>query len=465
LANYQQNLQWAAENFGIAPENTLLPESYGEGFDKVYLHDSIGIHRDAGAGTGSKNGWTITNNDQSLSDFTSAQSQLTYFIEDGRSDAEIADAWQQYNAAAVAAGIDPSTLASGKAIVGVISTKPIEKPQSADSSSSQQGYSGVEFGVRATLGGLYGGVEFVADAVWGLGETLWNTGGLAVNTLSGGRYATQQADDFFHTGESGLEAISHPVDNIIAPWYRTTMDAYNRGDAYAYGRGAIRASASIVTTVEGGASVVRSTANAARRFIPRTAVEGLAPKLSPYGTTTVQEEIAAIRAQAQRSSTTRTLDQKISQKVARTSNELATSPSNGLPDWLKARFEAGNEFNRVNRAKYPYNEVEVIDGSGNKFRVDSYDPVSGEIVSRKLTQLSEVKLSTGISYLKELAKKYPKGASISDSVFNAKILRGQRLDGDLVLEVPVQNKPIPKAVLDYASKNSMIIRDINGVVY
>jgi hypothetical protein len=73
-----------------------------------------------------------------------------------------------------------------------------------------------------------------------------------------------------------------------------------------------------------------------------------------------------------------------------------------LPHWLKTRFEAGAEFNRVNRPRYPANELEVTDKAGNKFRVDSYNPGKGEIVSRKFTQLSEVKPETGIGYLREL---------------------------------------------------------------
>lgn len=76
--------------------------------------------------------------------------------------------------------------------------------------------------------------------------------------------------------------------------------------------------------------------------------------------------------------------------------------SNGLPDWLKARFEAGNSFNKENRPRYPYNEVEVY-GDGKNYVVDSYIPGS-EIVSRKFTQLASVKESTGIGYLNELQR-------------------------------------------------------------
>lgn len=137
--------------------------------------------------------------------------------------------------------------------------------------------------------------------------------------------------------------------------------------------------------------------------------------------------------------------------------------SNGLPDWLKARFEAGNSFNKENRPRYPYNEVEVY-GDGKNYVVDSYIPGS-EIVSRKFTQLASVKESTGIGYLNELQKKYPSGAIITDSPFNPKVLRGKTMTGNLNLEIPEQKGPILQSVIDYANNKGIIIRDINGKEY
>ena len=61
----------------------------------------------------------------------------------------------------------------------------------------------------------------------------------------------------------------------------------------------------------------------------------------------------------------------------------------GLPDWLKERFNQGNQFNKDNRPRYEYNEVRVTK-DGSEFRVDSYNRNS-EIVSRKFTQLGEIK--------------------------------------------------------------------------
>lgn len=45
------------------------------------------------------------------------------------------------------------------------------------------------------------------------------------------------------------------------------------------------------------------------------------------------------------------------------------------------------------------------------------------------------------------------------------MLRGSRLEGKPILEVPVQTKPIPKKVLDTATEKGITIRDVNGKEY
>ena len=134
-----------------------------------------------------------------------------------------------------------------------------------------------------------------------------------------------------------------------------------------------------------------------------------------------------------------------------------------LPDWLKARFVAGQKFDADNRPRYPYNEVEVSTG-GKNYRVDSYVP-GKEIISRKNSQLERVQIKTGLGYLNELKHKYPSSAKITDSPFNPKALRGTVLSGDPVLEVPVQDKPVPKEILDAANEKGITIRDVNGRGY
>ncbi|MEY8747007.1 hypothetical protein AB9M62_48565 [Bacillales bacterium AN1005] len=76
--------------------------------------------------------------------------------------------------------------------------------------------------------------------------------------------------------------------------------------------------------------------------------------------------------------------------------------------WLNdSPMARGNAFN--NKAEeelwYPFNEVHLSTGK----RVDSYDPITKEIVSRKATNLESIDQSTFESYLKELKNKYPSG--------------------------------------------------------
>ncbi len=105
--------------------------------------------------------------------------------------------------------------------------------------------------------------------------------------------------------------------------------------------------------------------------------------------------------------------------------------------------------------------------------MDSYNPRVGEIISRKYTQFDEVSEETAIRYLKELEEKYAPGSIIADvpsnkTGANRKIFKknkGNVLNGQMILEVPVQKADIPPNVLEYAKKNDIIIRDVNGKIY
>ena len=80
---------------------------------------------------------------------------------------------------------------------------------------------------------------------------------------------------------------------------------------------------------------------------------------------------------------------------------------------------------------------------------------------------------TAIRYLKELSDKYAPGTKIADvpsniSGANAGIFKannGKVLDGQMILEVPVQAKAVPKRVIDYASLKGIKIRDTNNHIY
>ena len=152
--------------------------------------------------------------------------------------------------------------------------------------------------------------------------------------------------------------------------------------------------------------------------------------------------------------------------------------------WFK-RIMEGIRFNKERAKLYSFNEVyleapkketKVAGDSPAKHkyvRLDSYDPQTGEIVSRKYTQLSEVSEETAIRYLKELKDKYSPGSIIADVPSNKtginkdifefngdNVLRGQ-----MILEVPEQKAEIPPNILKYAKKNDIIIRDVNRKIY
>lgn len=144
------------------------------------------------------------------------------------------------------------------------------------------------------------------------------------------------------------------------------------------------------------------------------------------------------------------------------------------PEWLDEQVEAGNEFNRRREPYYEEqggaNEVHVEPRTdkGQYRRVDSYVPDS-EIVSRKHTQLADVQESTGVGYLREFANHYKTGTIIADTPTNRRDLGdeqiGKPLTGDMILEVPVQNGPVPRAILEEAERLNITIRDENGTVY
>jgi hypothetical protein len=142
---------------------------------------------------------------------------------------------------------------------------------------------------------------------------------------------------------------------------------------------------------------------------------------------------------------------------------------NQKPEWL-VRLQQGNAFNkeRVDANAYPYNEVYVDKpgGAGGYFRLDSYNPETREIVSRKFTQFSAITEQTGIDYVNEMRLKYPAGTTIANVPTNIENgLAGQILRGQQILEVPVQVNPVPQAVIDAANRARVLIRDINGRIY
>ena len=72
--------------------------------------------------------------------------------------------------------------------------------------------------------------------------------------------------------------------------------------------------------------------------------------------------------------------------------------------------------------------------------MDSYDPISGEIISRKATDLDKISEETYRNYLSEIKQKYSAGTTIRSDKYPE--LDGLKLEGDYILEIPASNADI-----------------------
>ncbi|MGG0762856.1 T7SS effector LXG polymorphic toxin [Bacillus paramycoides] len=107
--------------------------------------------------------------------------------------------------------------------------------------------------------------------------------------------------------------------------------------------------------------------------------------------------------------------------------------------WTKnSPMARGNRFNSKAREEgwYDYHELHLE----NHKRLDSYDPIFEEIVSRKATDLHKIDEATFRTYLNEFRDKYSSGTKIRSNQYPE--LDGLKLNGDYILEVPASNKNI-----------------------
>jgi hypothetical protein len=144
----------------------------------------------------------------------------------------------------------------------------------------------------------------------------------------------------------------------------------------------------------------------------------------------------------------------------------ATAPPDEAPvEAQPGTMRGGRAYDRLGRFDYPYRELLIEQPDGSRARLDAYNPLGGgQIVSRKFTQLADVQEQTALGYVRELADKYQRGFRIA-SVPSSGPLAGQELRGQQFLEVPVQLRPVPKAVLDLAKRLKIKIRDVAGRIY
>ncbi|OCA78328.1 hypothetical protein BBH99_08860 [Chryseobacterium contaminans] len=125
----------------------------------------------------------------------------------------------------------------------------------------------------------------------------------------------------------------------------------------------------------------------------------------------------------------------------------------------------GNYFNFIREQYYKrmggFNEVVLETGK----RLDSYIP-GKEIVSRKFSQLANITEDTAKKYIDELVQKYAPDTVIKNTPRNADAIAkaGDKLAGEMILEVPVQKNGLPKAVIEHANDLGVTIRDVTGKI-
>jgi hypothetical protein len=150
--------------------------------------------------------------------------------------------------------------------------------------------------------------------------------------------------------------------------------------------------------------------------------------------------------------------------------ESYNAPPGSKPVW-RVKIESGRAFDEVQSAFYEHNQIYVFKKSANgkpKYWIlDSYDTTKTppEIISRKYTQLSQVSEQTGKGYLDEFVEKYSPNTEIAPVKSTPTELVGEKLEGQMILEVPEQSGDIPASVLDYATQKKILIRDVNGHAY
>jgi hypothetical protein len=147
-----------------------------------------------------------------------------------------------------------------------------------------------------------------------------------------------------------------------------------------------------------------------------------------------------------------------------TNGDIDVKQGQKEPGWFQ-QVLAGIAFDRENRSRYAYNQVYVQKQGGGYYIMDSHG--NGENVSRKNTQFADIQETTGVNYLNEMVKKYNPDAVIANvpSTIKMGLTPGQRLGGNMFLEVPVQKAPIPQSILDKATNLDIKIRDVNGKIY
>ncbi len=140
-----------------------------------------------------------------------------------------------------------------------------------------------------------------------------------------------------------------------------------------------------------------------------------------------------------------------------------------LNTW-RAKMLEGKHWERTQGPRYEFRQLYIVKETGQGYRIlDALGPYDSSFgsgpVSQKFTQLADIETDSAVSALREAYNYYRPGLTIANVPSTPRALRGTRLTGQLWLEVPVQTKPVPDAVLAAARKWQIKIRDVEGRIY
>lgn len=119
------------------------------------------------------------------------------------------------------------------------------------------------------------------------------------------------------------------------------------------------------------------------------------------------------------------------------------------------RILKGIKFNKTMEAKLGDEFWREVWLKGMKQRIDSVAKNGMKVISRKATQLSEISFDTAKKYIDEVAGYAKKTAQNTKKTINE--------NAETILQIPKQEKPIPKDVADYAINMGVKIDEVNDV--
>lgn len=148
------------------------------------------------------------------------------------------------------------------------------------------------------------------------------------------------------------------------------------------------------------------------------------------------------------------------------------SPAAGLSqkEVFLRRVRAGKEWEKTQWDRYRFTQLYVKRPDGSCcYVLDAYMPRNPSVpagpVSLKFTQIADITPKSARAMLLEAKRKYGPGTQIADVPSRPDLLVDTHLKGQLWLEFPPQNKPLPQQFIKDAREVGVRLRDTKGKIY